>query len=140
MKQLWSPWRMEYILSNKQEGCVFCDALGADVSHDTETLILHRGAFCAVVMNLYHPEVAQLLALCERAPELAGHYGLAMALTDPNQPLLRHLSQESREDLIQVDAMAKLLGDEADAPDRFEGDDRTLRDFLRNRLSGFFSN
>jgi ATP adenylyltransferase len=44
---------MEYILSNKREGCVFCDALGADASHDRETLILFRGAFCSVVMNLY---------------------------------------------------------------------------------------
>jgi ATP adenylyltransferase len=44
---------MEYILSNKREGCVFCDALSADASHDRETLILHRGRFCGVVMNLY---------------------------------------------------------------------------------------
>ena len=53
MKQLWSPWRMEYILSAKQDGCVFCDAFSADPSHDHEAMIVHRGTHNAVIMNLY---------------------------------------------------------------------------------------
>ena len=44
---------MEYILSNKRDGCVFCDAFGADPSGDRETLIVHRGRHAAVIMNLY---------------------------------------------------------------------------------------
>jgi len=27
MKTMWAPWRIEYILADKQEGCVFCKAL-----------------------------------------------------------------------------------------------------------------
>ena len=53
MKQLFSPWRMEYILSQKQDGCVFCDAFAADPSRDGETMIVHRGMHSAVIMNLY---------------------------------------------------------------------------------------
>jgi ATP adenylyltransferase len=44
---------MEYILSNKREGCVFCDAFEADPSGDRDKLIVHRGTHAAVIMNLY---------------------------------------------------------------------------------------
>jgi len=44
---------MEYILSQKRDGCVFCDAFSADPSGDRETLIVHRGTHSAVIMNLY---------------------------------------------------------------------------------------
>jgi ATP adenylyltransferase len=44
---------MEYILSNRQEGCVFCDAFAADPSEDDKTMIVHRGQHNAVIMNLY---------------------------------------------------------------------------------------
>jgi ATP adenylyltransferase len=27
MKTMWAPWRMDYILSDKEEGCIFCLAL-----------------------------------------------------------------------------------------------------------------
>jgi ATP adenylyltransferase len=44
---------MEYILSNRHEGCVFCDAFSADPTSDHTTLIVHRGTYSAVIMNLY---------------------------------------------------------------------------------------
>ena len=53
MKQLWSPWRMQYILQDKPKGCVFCEAFATDRSLDRESLILHRGAHCCVIMNLF---------------------------------------------------------------------------------------
>lgn len=53
MEQLWSPWRMEYILGEKQEECVLCLALAADPSEDGDRLIVHRGAHCFVIMNLF---------------------------------------------------------------------------------------
>ena len=53
LKQLWSPWRMEYILNKKADGCVFCEAFKADASLDRDYLILHRGTHCSVIMNLY---------------------------------------------------------------------------------------
>lgn len=52
MKVLWAPWRMEYILSDKEEGeCIFCP--GRDRSQDEERLILHVGSLTMVVMNRY---------------------------------------------------------------------------------------
>ena len=51
MKHLWTPWRMPYILSDKQTGCVFCDMLEAQ--NDREMLILHRGKRAFLVLNKY---------------------------------------------------------------------------------------
>ena len=52
MKVLWAPWRMEYILSDKEEGaCIFCP--GQDRSQDEESLILYVGKLTMVVMNRY---------------------------------------------------------------------------------------
>jgi len=51
MERLWSPWRMEYIVSRKGEGCIFCDKM-AD-SDDQANYILHRGETCYVMLNLY---------------------------------------------------------------------------------------
>ena len=53
MKQLWSPWRMDYILGDRQDGCVFCNAFSAEDTQDRELLMLHRGTHCCVIMNLY---------------------------------------------------------------------------------------
>ncbi len=51
MNQLWSPWRMEYIVGDKPEGCIFCDKARED--RDSENLILLRGRTCFVMMNRY---------------------------------------------------------------------------------------
>jgi ATP adenylyltransferase len=51
MKQLWAPWRMEFLLSDKKTGCPFC--LLPAAKQDTENLILHRSASCFVIMNRY---------------------------------------------------------------------------------------
>ncbi len=51
MKQMWSPWRMEYIRSEKPDGCIFCDLVKQD--DDPENLILFRGKTCYVMMNRY---------------------------------------------------------------------------------------
>jgi ATP adenylyltransferase len=51
VKQLWAPWRLEYIESaDEQEGCVFCRARdGADEAG----LIVHRGERVFVMLNKY---------------------------------------------------------------------------------------
>jgi ATP adenylyltransferase len=46
-RQLWAPWRMEYIGGPKPEGCVLCKAL------EDDRLIVHRGTRAFVIMNLY---------------------------------------------------------------------------------------
>jgi ATP adenylyltransferase len=51
MKQLWAPWRIEYILSKKGPGCVFCDLPGE--ARDRENLILYRGEHNFIIMNRF---------------------------------------------------------------------------------------
>jgi len=54
MKQLWAPWRMEYIASaddRPDDGCIFCVRECAD--QDAGRLILHRGEHAFVLMNKY---------------------------------------------------------------------------------------
>jgi len=51
VKRLWAPWRMEYILQPKQEGCIFCDK--PKQKKDRENLILFRGEKNFVIMNYY---------------------------------------------------------------------------------------
>lgn len=51
MRQLWSPWRSEYIEKGVEEGsCVFCEALGKDPK---EALVLFKGSVSLVMMNKY---------------------------------------------------------------------------------------
>lgn len=51
MKQLWAPWRIEYILGPKPDTCVFC--LPESTEEDEERLVLHRGGRAFVIMNRY---------------------------------------------------------------------------------------
>lgn len=51
MKQLWAPWRIEYILGPKPDACVFCLPDGRE--EDEERLVLHRGTRAFVIMNRY---------------------------------------------------------------------------------------
>ena len=51
IERMWAPWRMEYIQSIKQEGCIFCDKPA--VKQDRDNLLLFRGETCCVMMNLY---------------------------------------------------------------------------------------
>jgi ATP adenylyltransferase len=56
MKNLWAPWRIDYILGQKAGECVFCveSSHGEDsVPSDVERLILYRGRGCFVIMNKY---------------------------------------------------------------------------------------
>ena len=51
MKQLWAPWRLEYIQgADEQDGCVFCGALEAD---DETGLVIHRGERAFVLLNKF---------------------------------------------------------------------------------------
>ncbi len=45
---MWAPWRMDYILADKQDGCVFCDALSK-----TDDLTLFKGNDTMVMMNKF---------------------------------------------------------------------------------------
>ena len=48
MKTMWAPWRIEYILGEKEPGCVFCNALADDAE-----FTLYRGRLSMVIMNKF---------------------------------------------------------------------------------------
>ena len=50
MKQIWAPWRAEYILGQKSSQCIFCKDYSKD---DTKELVLYRGKLAAVMMNKF---------------------------------------------------------------------------------------
>lgn len=51
MKQLWCPWRIDYILGPKPDECVFC--LPERLDEDEDRLVLYRGKWCCVIMNKF---------------------------------------------------------------------------------------
>jgi hypothetical protein len=107
------------------------------VQFNGEPCITHRFLFTknTVVLNLHHPDTGQLVSLFETAPDLAAHWAMAMCLAEGNK-ILPHLTPQTREDLIIVDAMAKCgipvphgATEDKGCP---RGKRKTLRDFLRN--------
>lgn len=59
VKNLWAPWRMQYIKHIKEDGCFLCDAVCADPGQDAQNLVLWRGQLC--------------FAICNRFPYTNGH-------------------------------------------------------------------
>ena len=45
---MWAPWRMEYILAEKEDRCIFCDALSL-----FDDLTLYKGPDTMVMMNKF---------------------------------------------------------------------------------------
>ncbi|MCX8031227.1 MAG: HIT domain-containing protein [Thermodesulfovibrionales bacterium] len=61
MKNLWAPWRMEYILSPKEKECIFCTKVLE--KKDRQNLILYRGNNTYVIMNKYPYNNAHLMVV-----------------------------------------------------------------------------
>jgi ATP adenylyltransferase len=73
-KQLWAPWRLEYIKqADEQPGCVFCDAAAGD---DEERLVVHRGELAFVLLNKFPYSSGHLMVAPYR------HVGQLAGLTD----------------------------------------------------------
>lgn len=88
MDYLWSPWRMEYILSNKSgEGCIFCE--GLKQVDGPENLIAYRGPHAFVMLN--------------RFPYTSGHL---MIVPYAHQPSLDQLDSEARLDIMDLSSRA----------------------------------
>jgi len=51
MRKLWAPWRVEYILKEKEKKCIFCQK--AKENKDGENYILFRGEKCLVMLNAF---------------------------------------------------------------------------------------
>jgi ATP adenylyltransferase len=50
MERMWAPWRIEYILNAKPDGCIFCNT---GDEHDRERLVLYRTEWSFVMLNRY---------------------------------------------------------------------------------------
>jgi ATP adenylyltransferase len=88
MDYLWSPWRMEYILSPKSdEGCIFCN--GLKQADGPDNLIVYRGSNAFVMLN--------------RFPYTSGHL---MVVPYEHKPSLELLDAGSRLDIMDLSARA----------------------------------
>ncbi|HJD96926.1 HIT domain-containing protein [Mailhella massiliensis] len=62
MKNLWAPWRMQYILGPKpHDGCVLCAP--ENPAEDEERLIVYRAAHVFVMLNRYPYASGHLMVL-----------------------------------------------------------------------------
>ena len=113
MERLWTPWRLAYVTaaSTGALGCVFCDAVveGADAS-----LIVHRGATCFVILNLYPYNNGHLMVVPYR------HVGRLALLTPAEQTELMQLTRAVEMALQELYAphgfnMGLILGEPAGA-------------------------
>jgi len=59
---LYAPWRMKYILSEKEKTCIFC----FDPVNDKEHLVVHRSRHCFVILNLYPYNSGHLMVVPNR--------------------------------------------------------------------------
>ncbi|MDI6806708.1 MAG: HIT domain-containing protein [Candidatus Aenigmarchaeota archaeon] len=51
MKEIFAPWRIEYVKMEKPEGCIFCDK--PKENKDEENYILYRGKHNFIILNNY---------------------------------------------------------------------------------------
>jgi ATP adenylyltransferase len=64
LDHLWSPWRLAYITGGASPGgCVFCAAL---TDPEAARLIVHRGATCFVILNLFPYNNGHLMVIPNR--------------------------------------------------------------------------
>jgi len=97
-KQLWAPWRLEYIKqADEQPGCVFCDAAAGD---DAERLVVHRRELAFVLLNKFPYSSGHLMVAPYR------HVGELAGLTDAEALEVHRLAVEG------VAALGEVYGPE----------------------------
>jgi ATP adenylyltransferase len=97
-RQLWAPWRLEYIeQANEAGACVFCAEAAGELEADV-SLLVHRGEAAIVLLNKFPYSSGHLLAAPTR------HVGSLGELTDEEALELHRLSVAS------VDALGRAYG------------------------------
>ncbi len=61
---VFAPWRMEFIMGEREKGCIFCNR--AKRRRDREDLILARGKTCFVILNKYPYNNGHLMVVTKR--------------------------------------------------------------------------
>lgn len=64
MKQLWAPWRLQYIKASRTEGCIFCSLPGE--GRDREHGILYQGRHAFVILNAFPYNSSHLMVVPRR--------------------------------------------------------------------------
>jgi ATP adenylyltransferase len=85
MDFLWSPWRMDYIQSQKSSECVFCEA--AKLEDGPPNLIIYRAQYCFLILNRY--------------PYTSGHL---MVVPYEHVALLEELEPQARAEMMEMSA------------------------------------
>ncbi len=87
MDVLWSPWRYNYIASEKPaDGCVFCSLLANSLS-DRDNFIVHRAEHNFIVLNIYPYTTGHLMVVPYR--HLASPFEAEKPETDEMMDLVR---------------------------------------------------
>lgn len=91
MKTMWAPWRIEYILADKADGCVFCTTLDSN-----EDLLLYRGRRTLVVANKFpyingHLLVAPLRHVASLSDLDREEMGLLMSTVEQSVAVLKRV-------------------------------------------------
>jgi ATP adenylyltransferase len=94
MEHLWSPWRLAYITGTRSSSeCVFCTAL---TDRSADSLIVHRGRTCFVILNLFPYNNGHLMVIPNR------HIASLAAATREERAELIELSAASETALTEV--------------------------------------
>jgi ATP adenylyltransferase len=94
VKQLWAPWRLEYIEHADEQGdCVFCDAVAGD---DEQRLVVHRGAQAFALLNKFPYASGHLMIASYR------HVGELSDLTDEEVIEVHRLAERGLAALAEV--------------------------------------
>jgi len=94
MERLWAPWRLEYIVNEREEGCIFCRF--PQENEDEKRLILCRGKHAYVIMNAFPYSNGHLLIPPYR------HVADLGELSDEESLEMMQLSQKSCAALREV--------------------------------------
>jgi len=95
MDYLWTPWRSTYMKENRaRSGCIFCEAVRG--SDDRESLVVHRGQHCFVILNRYPYTSGHLMV----APYL--HVSRLSQLDEPAAAEMMHLTRFAEKALGEV--------------------------------------
>ncbi|HKA50432.1 MAG TPA: HIT domain-containing protein [Candidatus Dormibacteraeota bacterium] len=89
MRNLYAPWRMEYIGAPEEQGCLFCRVWQAPAGDDRRNLVVFRAAEALVMMNKF-PYNSGHLMVAPRA-----HVGSLTDLDDERTAAVMRLVRRS---------------------------------------------
>lgn len=97
-RQLWAPWRLEYIKqAGDQTECVFCEEAAGKLA-EGDTLLLHAGDAVVVILNKYPYSSGHLMVAPRR------HVGSLAELTDAEVVEIHRLA------VAAIDVLGRVYG------------------------------